>query len=315
MPEEQPILNVYAKRRELGDPATDPAAAERILEYLKEMNRRTDASAHHDVEWNRLFTEPTIAANLGAAKSYEEVISTNMEAQMEAAGKRRWGSHDHKHLYDLPRIFSEFPDARVVFCVRNVLDFLVSYLDKSSRMLRANINPDEAKRLQMLYHPVVTSLLWKSNVQAAGAAFERWSEQIILNRYEDMVADPQQQVRILCDFLGEDFEHSMLDPKFSNSAAVPWGERGEVAGIVGSSVGRWREKLTDSEAFVAQTICGKTLKQMEYAPEPVRPNVLAVCRIILSAPICAIRAIAANRPTTEPLLSYLVKRIRPLLQG
>ena len=135
-----------------------------------------------------------------------------------------------------------------------------------------------------------------------------------MNRYEDMVGDPERQARRLCNFVGEDFEPHMLNPEFNNSSSVAWGKRGAAVGITDKSVGRWRGQLTESEAFVAQAVCRSTMKRLGYELETLRPNKLAVAKWFLSTPGYGCRALLAGRHKTGPLLPYLAKRVGPLMQ-
>src|SRR6185312_11289690 len=90
-----------------------------------------------------------------------------------------------------------FPDARVVACIRDPRDFLVSYRDKWTISA-------EGARLRRLYHPVLTSYLWKASARAILDGQSRFGSAIHLLRYEDLVGEPDSHLRQLCAFIGED---------------------------------------------------------------------------------------------------------------
>jgi hypothetical protein len=213
---------------------------------------------------------------------------TFMDAQAAALGKERWCTHTHNDLYHLPSIFAMYPEAKVVLCVRHPLDFLASYRNKWQRNLRLN-RPERAYRIRQLYHPVVTSFFWLMNVGAIEGALRRWSGRVLLLRYEDLVQQPETSVRRLCDFVGEDFASEMLRPSFNNSSY-----RMDSGEIFASSMGRWKESLPASHAYVAQLICRRVMRRFGYDPVPLGPARLAAVGHMLSAPLTLLKILVAR---------------------
>ena len=286
----------------MGDPAAEPAAAKAIAERLYTIYRRNHISADNQERVDNLLTETDLADRLSAAQSYQESYAIFMDYQMKFAGKYRWGNHVPRDLFELEHIFAFFPDAKVVVCTRNVLDFLVSYRD-SWKQPRAPHKSYDKAWLRKMYHPVITSLLWEGSMRRAHVAFYRWDGQVLLNRYEELVSDPERQVRKICKFIGEAFEPAMLEVDFHNSS-----QNVAAHGIYSDSIGRWREMLSHSEAFVAQTICRKGMQYMGYARATARPNMLAVMWHVITAPLAFCRALAASQWQHGPLFPYLAKR-------
>ena len=205
--------DIYARRQELGDPHDDVARA-RIIERLQTLyDRFREPPDQARVE--RLFAGAEFRAALNRARSYRDIFSAFLEAQMGAVGKRRWGNQVPRELFELDRVFAFFTDARVVACVRDPRDFLLSYRDKWQR----DGSGWEADRLRKLYHPVITSLLWKSNIRTLERARQRYPGRILVSPYEALVADPEAQMRAICAFLDEEFRPEMLNVEASNSSA------------------------------------------------------------------------------------------------
>jgi hypothetical protein len=213
------------------------------------------------------------------------------------------GQSRPRDLFELQQIFAFFPDAKVVFCVRSLLDFLVSYRDKFKRAKRQN-KLENMDRLRQLYHPVVTSLLWTASMRTVIGALDRWGDRLFINRYEDLIAKPEERVRRLCEFLEIEFEPAMLMVETNNSS-----ENVTQRGIFATSVERWRGQLNESEAYVAQKIGRRELRRLGYMPVPVRPNLITVARLLLTAPVFAFLALSANKNRLGPAIPYLTKRI------
>ncbi|NGO14824.1 sulfotransferase [Streptomyces sp. HC44] len=73
-------------------------------------------------------------------------------------------------------------------------------------------------------------------------------------RYEDITADPEKEMRGLCEFLGVDFEPSMLD----------YGKKDDSQVVKG--LGDWRDKIKSG-----QVQAGRALPKDDEIPELLRP--------------------------------------------
>jgi Sulfotransferase family len=240
---------------------------------------------------------------LSGCRTHREVFDAFMRLQAASAGKRRWGNQVPRDVFELETIFGMFPDARVIACIRDPRDFLVSYRDKWT-IASAGDRP----RLRRLYHPLLTSYLWKASARAILAAKSRFEHAVHVMRYEDLVREPAARLRELCAFIGEEFHPRLLDTQFSNSST---GER--LSGISSRSAGRWRLDLPIEDAYFAQKICGPVMERFGYARVELTPDALKAARLALIAPARTIGALSANRSTRGSTLRYLARRIRALV--
>jgi hypothetical protein len=238
---------------------------------------------------------------LSRCRTYREIFEAFMSLQAASAGKGRWGNQVPRDVFELDTILEMFPDARVVACIRDPRDFLVSYRDKWTISA-------EGARLRRLYHPVLTSYLWKASARAILDGQSRFGSAIHLLRYEDLVGEPDSHLRQLCAFIGEEFDPRVLHTQFSNSST---GER--FTGIATRSAGRWSADLPAEDAYFAQKICGPVMERFGYTPVKLSPDRLQVARIALATPARAIGALSANRSKRGSTLPYLVRRIRALV--
>lgn len=250
-----------------------------------------------DTLWEAGAFEP----QLSRCRTYREVFEAFMTLQAMSAGKRRWGNQVPRDVFELDTIFGMFPDARVIACIRDPRDFLVSYRDKWTIST-------EGARLRRLYHPVLTSYLWKASARAILDGKSRFASAVHVLRYEDLVGEPASHLQRLCAFIGEEFDPQVLHTQFSNSST---GER--FTGIATRSAGRWRADLPAEDAYFAQRICGPVMERFGYTPVKLAPDRLKAARIALATPARAISALSANRAKRGPTLPYLVRRIRALV--
>ena len=151
--------DVYSRATELGDPA-DRSARLAIAQRLHTIYDRF-YEPEDQQRIARLFPAvQDLAAALDGCTGYGAVLDRFMRLQMQAAGKQRWGNNAPRDLFSVRDIRTFFPDARLVICVRDIRAFLYSYQGKWKVTGAAHV-----ERLKKLYHPVVTSYLWKSSMQ------------------------------------------------------------------------------------------------------------------------------------------------------
>jgi hypothetical protein len=86
-------------------------------------------------------------------------------------------------------------------------------------------------------------------------------------RYEDLVGEPERELRRICEFIGEDYEAGMLDAraKAANVAAEHEWWKASVSGpLQTSSIGRWHDEMSaDARRFAALHLA-EFLRQHDY---------------------------------------------------
>ena len=232
--------------------------------------------------------------SLGLLRGFAYLLSA-------AAGKTIFCDDTPRHVFFLDVIFAQLPEARVVACLRDPRDYLASY---KYHWRRAR----EPERVRAIYHPVITSILWRRTWLAATGATGA-EGRLILNRYEDLVTRPEEQVRRLCSFLDLDFHPDMLSIEGSNSSFGD-GQRG----VFTSSVGRFRAVLTAEETWACQRINAPGMRLLGYEPVVCRPNPVKAVAIAITTIPALLRGLYANRKRRGALLPYLKRRLQRPLQ-
>jgi len=289
--------DIYSKRKVFGHPS-DPKAFEAIYnELLMHYKRFSFFQDQKRVE--RIFASDTVKKRMQAeCKSYKDIYSIFMNMQARDSGKTRWGNQVPRDLFNIHLILSFYPDAKVIMCVRDIRDFLHSYKYKWRKT-----SPQNIARIKSMYHPIVTSILWKLGVRKISEIKRSRKNNFIIIRYEDLVNDPELTIRDMCKTIGENFEHDMLDIDSDNSSF------GSQKGIFKTSAGRWARGLTGEEAFLAQWIGGKELMAFGYPKEKIALNPIKLAVVIMSTPIALIKTLRASAALRGPLLPFLKKRL------
>jgi hypothetical protein len=192
---------------------------------------------------------------LGVDDLARERTFAGMTAALYAAwagreGKPRWGDKTPLHALELPAARAIFPGAQVVHLVRDGRAVAAS-------LLRQPWGPSSATS---------AARLWRRCVEAAqrdGAALGADYHEL---RFERLVTAPEEELRTLCSFLGEEFDPAMLRPSRLPAApgmAQPWPAAHEdaidAAAAAGTALGARDRALVEAEA-------GPLLARLGYGP-------------------------------------------------
>ncbi len=290
--------HVYEENgRELGDAAAKRAALARVADVYARAN---EPEAQRTIE--RLLENEDDRQRLEQAMTYAELFDALMSQQASLAGKRRWGNHCPRDVFHTDAIFRFFPDARLIACVRDVRGFLASYKNQWKTADAAN-----ARRKRSLYHPVLTSLLWRGSIARIERAHRLAPDRVRVVRYESLASEPANELDAICDFVGVAATPSMLEGVSSNSSYTDSEE-----GIFQSSIERWRDELDPAEVSIAEKVAGRYLTDFGYRPLRPRISTASTIAAISSLPIAAFDALRANRDHRGPLLPYVARRLRAL---
>ena len=208
--------DIYSKRQALGHPS-EPRAFEHIYNKLLDHYSRFNFYLDQG-RIEKIFASDTVKKRMrNECKSYKDILSFFMNIQAHESGKTRWGNQVPRDLFNIPIILKFYMDAKIIVCVRDIRDFLLSYKYKWR-----NTSPQNINRIKALYHPIVTSLLWKLSIRKIAdirRIVHKKNFEII--RYEDLVNDPEKTIRHVCKTIGENFEYPMLDIDSDNSSFGP----------------------------------------------------------------------------------------------
>jgi Sulfotransferase family len=229
-------------------------------------------------------------------------------------GKSRWGEKTPRHVFRIDDILGLWSDARVICMVRDPRAVVSSYRwwKRAKRPRRAQPVRDEAwaaddRRAQKSYNVFVISMLWRAAMRASLNASEKYgSERVRLQRYEDVVRDPEQELRLLTEWLGLDYDQALLDVAVSNSSFFVPGDRG----ISTEPLERWRANLPPGEISVIQTCCGSLMRALGYPQVETTASPLSVAWAWVTVPLALARALFVNRHRLGNPFDYVARRTR-----
>lgn len=246
------------------------------------------------------------------ADAYFEAFC-RLSSQRRAA--TRWGEKTPRHVFRIDEILGRYPTARIVAMVRDPRAVVASYRDwkvdnggfdlERDPDHQAALERDE-QRTRRSYHPILLSLLWRSQAGALDAASARRSANVRVVRYEDLVSDPAHTVEDLATWLGLDYLPGMLDVPILNSSFTRFTKG---AGVSTEAVERWAKLLTPQEVAAVQSTCGSMMRAFGYTLREA-PFTWKVGLLWAGVPMAGAQSLHANRARIAGMPRYVLRRVR-----
>ncbi len=179
------------------------------------------------------------------------VMLESLTAQRaERSGAPRWVEKTPRHL-EVPELITEtWPRARIVRIVRDPRDAAVSLT-----------------RVPFGTPSLLTNLSVLARMNEAAADFYRRTSQATTVRYEDLVAQPEEELRRICAFVGVDYEPAMVDDRSGAGGVAAEHEwwKGDATGPLDPSrSGRWPQEMPASVQRYAALNLGPMLEEHDY---------------------------------------------------
>jgi hypothetical protein len=222
-------------------------------------------------------------------------------------GKKRAGDQTPRHIFCMHQLLKMYPDAKFVQMVRHPCAVLLSQKNKWKAGLHWQIPKFEVLRTFFNYHPVTISILWKKSVESGLEA-----QQIIAERslktiiFENLVEKPRKEIMELCDFLQIDFFPDMINVPVEMSSNI---KNEGYKGISKSVSEHWRDRLSETEVFIAEKLTSHQMELLGFSSTGARPNLVKLMLYFLVLPLQLSVAFTLNiRRIGNPFL-YITTRI------
>ncbi len=161
------------------------------------------------------------------------------------------------------------PDARYIHITRDGRDVAMSQLAKKGSFFH-----DLREYRRLSYANVFRR--WVEWEQRVRATLYRGGLKVIHLRYEDLIADPERELRQIVDFLGLPFERSMLNYASQDHDYPAW-EAGSTdvaghGGISAASVAKWRGARMSVEMLHTLLRYDSFLVELGYPSSQLKPG-------------------------------------------
>lgn len=186
-------------------------------------------------------------------RSYRELVCAVFDAFAASHGKIRWGDKDPDNLQEMDVLWNLFPRCKFIHIVRDGRDVALSMrtLDWGSRNL-----PRVAQR-------------WANQVALARRIGNVLGADHYLEvHFERLVRNPEQELRRICKFLGEEFEPGMLEYHRDSHRWIPSSSlqyhRTSAARPNPEKVELWRNRMDRADRVIFDQEAGSALDQFGY---------------------------------------------------
>jgi len=216
--------------------------------------------------WNNLKSNRDPAARVLAREASKEPRYVGPTARvLEKLGRayanerhaKIWGEKTPAHALWLPQIRDLFPCARVLFMVRDPRDVLVSYDDRWNEGRRST---DYLITTAALLKYYLLHLLQRNGFPA---------EQVRCVKYESLTAQPSAELERTCDFLGVDFQPSMLNYYHRHANVENEMAEGRHHLLLSKPattdhIGRYKKALSRSQIALVERLLGEEMRALGY---------------------------------------------------
>lgn len=134
----------------------------------------------------------------------------------------RWVIKNPQYEVHWQKLFTDFPDAKLIYMVRDPRDVVLSRTIKKNKKKHLIQGGDVIswKDEVISLRPSIRFLKqWERSVNSYHSAKEVYPEQVMRVRYEDLVSCPREVMQKVAGFLGVDWHEILLTPSFLGN---PW---------------------------------------------------------------------------------------------
>ena len=202
-------------------------------------------------------------ATAGGVPDARTLFGTIMSIHARRLGKPRVGEKTPNHFAHLDRILEWYPDARIVFMVRDPRAVLASVLTLEREWAHET--------------PMHWASVWVSTIDHLDRV--RDDQRVRVVKYEHLVADPETELASLLEFLDLEpvpgFGAVRSDDAKGTFAYASLNPRGVIRA---GSVDRWREVLSGGQIADVECIARRHMLREGYTPVRRRTPPLVAAR-------------------------------------
>jgi Sulfotransferase family len=208
------------------------------------------------------ITPDDVRPRLREGMTIGEAIAAIFETYAERQGKSRWGDKTPLYMQQLPLLERLFPDALWVHLVRDGRDAALSFLELPHGF--------SGKTWALPRTVAQFAARWRTEIKAARRLGRQSGDRYLELRYEDLVAEPERELRRVCEHASLPWEPGMLDhTRVSDAANMP--EHRNLAQPPTPGLRDWRTQMKREDALAFEQTGGDVLRSSGY--ELLEPGV------------------------------------------
>lgn len=208
-------------------------------------------------------------------RTYSNFLEAICEVHMKHNDKRRWGNKTPRLAKHLPLIDQLFPGSYIIGVIRDGRSVALSYLDRQP--LETNPRkklpplPTEKTKTGGTFRLAIVPLAirWIESLQPLRRSIRQLRDSVYTEvYYENLVDNPERELKRVCRLIGEDFSPAMLSYYKNAFRNVPKSKRrfhvNTTKPVDEGRASRWRADLTASEVYAVELILRDDLVRCGY---------------------------------------------------
>lgn len=189
----------------------------------------------------------------GPEQTYAELFGLILAQFAERQDKPRWGAQTGLIERYAAELYEAYPGLKVVHMIRDPRDRYEASLA---------LWPDGKGRAGGAV------ARWKYSEGMARRNERRWPDRYLVVRFEDLITQPEETLREVCDFLGEDFDPGMMameaSPRHRERMADATGD-GEL--LTTRFIGLYKDEVDPAEIAFIETHARGAMLRRGYQPD------------------------------------------------
>jgi hypothetical protein len=230
------------------------------------------------------MSEAVLTAFAGQSPHWNDLLEEWMTRLARHHGCSHWGYKAPQDFMHLDLLRQLWPEAGFIFIYRDPRRVMAS---------KKYVNDQDGDPRQ--YHPAVYSRYWRMSVESMTQAAISANVQFV--RFEDLIADPNEEARKIAQFLGTTFEGDVRRSDANTSFAA----------------GK-RKSITPTEEWICEQIAGEAMLSHGYTLRRSRPRLRDLpdllwvsCRFTIYQTL----RIARDGRARQSVISFLKMLFRP----
>lgn len=239
------FITLYRNRDSFGD----LSRLENVRAVLAAMYQQSQKFLDSDLHGLK-FDLDTLSKELCAEgrHSLPAIISGLFEKNASGEGKVRWGDKTPYYVMHIPKLMKWWPNAQIIHLIRDGRDVALSLFGRIHDF--------------GVYNTYSAAKYWQQYVERGhelGSALP--PGQYFEIHYEDLLANPEETMQKLCDFLTEEYSSNLFNiESVENAGKTPL----VYQPIKSENAGKWRTKMTSRQIRLFKSAAGGTLLHFNY---------------------------------------------------
>jgi len=184
--------------------------------------------------------------------TFKYILDTLMRVYLESVNKNRWGEKTPGHEYHLQRILNWYPDAKIIFLIRDPRAVASSFKNVpwGSNFIRIPIK------------------LWNRSIDCWEKYYS--DSRVMTVKYEDLVSNVIESTKSICEFIKEDFTDDMIANRMSfipSKVENSWTneyEKQVSQEVTNDSINKWEKTLSKFEISIIEILNYRAFNKLGY---------------------------------------------------